>query len=54
METTPKTVFKTADEIIALLLESKKKSKIESQQRYNSPEFQVILKKLRAMKSKKS
>ncbi|WP_185963920.1 hypothetical protein [Flavobacterium restrictum] len=45
-----KTVFKSADEIIRLMLESKKQSKIESQARYNTPEFQEILKKLREMK----
>jgi hypothetical protein len=45
-----KPVFKSADEVIHLMLESKKQSKIESQERYNTPEFQEILRKLRAMK----
>lgn len=45
-----KPVFKSADEIIQLMLESKKQSKIESQQRYNTPEFQEILRKLRQNK----
>lgn len=51
--TSEKPVFKSADEIIRLMLESKKQSKIESQQRYNTPEFQEILKKLREMKKEK-
>ncbi len=51
METPVKNpVFKSADEIIHLMLESKKQSKIESQERYNTPEFQEILRKLRALK----
>jgi hypothetical protein len=45
-----KPVFKSADEVIHLLLESKKQSRIESQERYNTPEFQEILRKLRTMK----
>jgi hypothetical protein len=48
-----KPVFKSADEVIQLMLESKKQSKIESQARYNTPEFQEILKKLREMKKEK-
>ncbi len=48
-----KPVFKSADEIIRLMLESKRQSKIESQERYNTPEFQEILKKLRKMKKEK-
>jgi hypothetical protein len=47
---TKKPVFKSADEIIRLMLESKKQSKIESQARYNTPEFQEILRKLREKK----
>ena len=39
-----KPVFKSADEVIHLMLESKKQSKMESQARYNTPEFQEILK----------
>jgi hypothetical protein len=50
---TKKPVFKSADEIISLMLESKKQSKIESQERYNTSEFQEILKKLRKMKKEK-
>lgn len=45
-----KTVFKSTDEVIQLMLESKKQSKIESQERYNTEEFQEILKKLRQLK----
>ncbi|MBC7641491.1 MAG: hypothetical protein H7174_04010 [Flavobacterium sp.] len=48
-----KPVFKSPDEIIQLMLESKKQSKIESQQRYNMPEFQEILIKLRQNKKVK-
>lgn len=48
-----KPVFKPADELIRLMLESKKQSKIETQERYNTPEFQEILKKLREMKKEK-
>ena len=48
-----KPVFKSADELIRLMLESKKQSKIETQERYNTPEFQEILKKLREMKKEK-
>ena len=51
--TSKKSVFKPADEVIRLMLESKKQSKIESQERYNTPEFQEILKKLRKMKKEK-
>jgi hypothetical protein len=49
--TTKKSIFKPVDEIIRLMKESKKQSKIESQQRYYTPEFQEVLKKLRAMKT---
>ncbi len=48
-----KPVFKSADEIISLMLESKKQSRIESQERYNTPEFQETLRKLREMKKAK-
>lgn len=48
-----KPVFKSADEVIRLMLESKSQSKIETQERYNTPEFQEILKKLREMKKEK-
>ena len=51
--TSKKSVFKPADEVIRLMLESKKQSKIESQERYNTTEFQEILKKLRKMKKEK-
>ena len=53
MEPEKKPVFKSADEIIHLMLESKKQSKIESQERYNTPEFQEMLIKLRKMKNDK-
>ena len=51
--TSKKSVFKPADEVIRLMLESKKQSKIESQKRYNTTKFQEILKKLRKMKKEK-
>jgi len=54
METTKKSIFKPVDEIVRLMKESKKQSKIENEKRYQSVEFQEILKKLRAMKSNKS
>ena len=53
METTKKSIFKPVDEIVRLMKESKKQSKIENEKRYQSVEFQEILKKLRAMKSNK-
>lgn len=51
METpTKKPVFKSADEIISLMLESKKQSKIESQEFAKTQEFQDMLVRLRAKK----
>ncbi|WP_309608796.1 hypothetical protein [Flavobacterium sp.] len=49
-----KPVFKSADEIIRLMLESKKQSKIESQEFAKTQEFQDMLVRLRAMKKKKN
>ena len=49
-----KPVFKSADEIIRLMLESKKQSKIESQEFAKTQEFQDMLLRLRAMKKKKN
>lgn len=54
METATKKQLLSTDEIIRRWKESRKQSKIEAEQRYNSPEFQEILKKLRAMKSVQS
>lgn len=51
---TKKPVFKSADEIIHLMLESKKQSKIESQEFAKTQEFQDMLERLRAMKKKKN
>jgi hypothetical protein len=48
-----KTVFKSTDKVIELMLESKKQSKIESQERYDTEEFQEILRKLRQLKKEK-
>ncbi len=45
-----KPVFKSADEIIHLMLESKKQSKIESQEFAKTQEFQDMLVRLRAKK----
>ncbi len=47
-----KPVFKSADEIIHLMLESKKQSRIESQEFAKKQEFQDMLVRLRAKKSK--
>ncbi len=47
---TKKSIFKPVDEIVRLMKESKKQSKIENEKKYNSPEFQEVLKKLRTMK----
>lgn len=52
--TTKKPVFKSADEIIHLMLESKKQSKIESQEFAKTKEFQDMLVRLRAMKKIKN
>lgn len=48
-----KPVFKTADELIRLLLESKKQSKIETQEFAKTEEFQEMLKRLRDKKIRK-
>nr|WP_315159689.1 hypothetical protein [uncultured Flavobacterium sp.] len=48
-----KTVFKSTDKVIELMLESKKQSKIESQGRYDTEEFQEVLRKLRQLKKEK-
>jgi hypothetical protein len=48
-----KPVFKSADEVIHLMLESKKQSKIESQEFAKTQEFQEMLKRLREMKKEK-
>lgn len=48
-----KPVFKSADEVIQLMLESKKQSKIETQEFAKTEEFQEMLKKLRAKKLRK-
>ena len=53
METKNKSIFKPVDEIVRLMKESKKQSKIESKEMYHTPEFQEFLKKLRALKSNK-
>ena len=45
-----KPVFKSADEIIHLMLESKKQSRIESQEFAKTQEFQDMLIRLRAKK----
>lgn len=55
MENLPKKpVFKSADEVIRLMLESKKQSKIESQEFAKTQEFQDMLVRLRAMKKKEN
>lgn len=55
MDTTPKkSVFKPTDEVIRLMLESKKQSKIESQKFAKTQEFQDMLLRLRAMKKEKN
>lgn len=48
--TIKKPVFKSADEIIQLMLESKKQSKIESQEFAKTQEFKDMLLRLRAIK----
>jgi hypothetical protein len=54
MEPEKKPVFKSADEIIRLMLESKKQSKIESQEFAKTQEFQDMLKILRSKKQHKN
>ena len=49
-----KPVFKSADEIIHLMLESKKQSRIESQEFAKTQEFQDMLVRLRAKKVSKN
>ncbi len=49
-----KPVFKSADEIIHLMHESKKQSKIESQEFAKTQEFQDMLKTLREKKQLKN
>ncbi len=48
-----KPVFKPADELIRLMLESKKQSKIETQEFAKTEEFQKMLKRLRDKKIRK-
>jgi len=48
-----KPVFKTADELIRLMLKSKKQSKIETQEFAKTEEFQEMLKRLRDKKIRK-
>lgn len=48
-----KPVFNSADEFLNIMLENRRQSKIETQERYNTPEFQEILRKLREMKKEK-
>jgi hypothetical protein len=48
-----KPVFKSADEVIRLMLESKRQSKIETEEFAKTEEFQEILKRLREMKKNK-
>jgi len=50
METTKKSIFKPVDEIVRLMKESKRQSKIESQEFLKSKEFQEMLTRLRAKK----
>jgi hypothetical protein len=50
METTIKNP-KNLDEFIAMVIDRKKNRKAENEKRYNSPEFQETLKKLRALKT---
>lgn len=49
-----KPVFKSADEVIRLMLESKKQSKIETQEFAKTEEFQEMLKRLREKKLRKN
>jgi hypothetical protein len=48
---TSKPIFKNADELIALMLESKKQSKKESEAFSKTKEFKEILKRLKEKKS---
>ena len=49
-----KPVFKSPDEVIRLMLESKKQSKIETEEFAKTEEFQEILKRLREKKLRKN
>ena len=49
-----KPVFKSADEVIRLMLEGKKQSKIETQEFAKTEEFQEMLKRLRERKLRKN
>ncbi len=49
-----KPVFKSADEVVRLMLESKKQSRIETQEFAKTEEFQEILKILREKKLRKN
>ena len=49
-----KPVFKSADEVIRLMLQSKKQSKIETQEFAKTEEFQEMLKRLREKKLRKN
>jgi hypothetical protein len=44
---------KNVDELVAMMLERKKNSKIENEKKYNSPEFQETLKRLRKLNDDK-
>lgn len=48
METQIKTP-RNIDELITMMKERKKNRKIENEKKFNSPEFQEVLKKLRAI-----
>lgn len=50
---TKKFIFKPVDEIVRLMKESKKQSKIDNEKMYHSSEYQEFLKKLRALKTQK-
>lgn len=51
METThKKPVFKSADELISIMLENKRQSKIETQEFAKTEEFQEMLRRLREKK----
>jgi hypothetical protein len=52
METLPKNP-KSIDEMIAMMQERKKNRKEENEKKYNSPDYQDFLKKLRALKNNK-
>lgn len=43
---------KNVEELVAIMLDRKAKSKIENEKKYNSPEFQEALKRLRALNQK--